>query len=371
MSNESTLPSDRRRTERGAGDRADRVRQQRLTRARQRAVAHQPRLRADADQRADRIEERQEKEDEHDGDQAGRKGAGDVELQPGRRDRWRTSENAVELHEAERQRRQRARQNPPQECAWHTPRRKRRRQRQRRDRQERRPAVQVAERDQRSRRSDDEAGPLESNRRDQQADAGGDRMLQRLRNRRDQPLAQTDAGGEDEDRPCDCDAAERHAPRHLHRDDDRIGEEEVVSHRRRNRDRVVREERHQRRRQRGRQACGGQDGAEVHPRRAQDGRLYEDDIRHRQKRRDAGDHFGPNGRAIGGQREAAIEKIHGRDCSQERATRPSYSARSVDSGLCRRTSRLERTPIVATRIVVRITPRTFSRGKIRHGTSSA
>ena len=49
------------------------------------------------------------------------------------------------------------------------------------ERQQHRPAVQIAERHQRARRGDDETGPLEADRRDQQADAGGDRMLERLR----------------------------------------------------------------------------------------------------------------------------------------------------------------------------------------------
>src|SRR5213593_2660311 len=48
-----------------------------------------------------------------------------------------------------------------------------------------------------------------------------------------------------------------------------------------------------------------------------------------------------------------------------------HSARSVASGLCRKTSRLDTTPITATRIAVRTTPATCSVTKIFHGISSA
>ena len=54
-----------------------------------------------------------------------------------------------------------------------------------------------------------------------------------------------------------------------------------------------------------------------------------------------------------------------------RRGRAAYSARSVASGLSRRTSRLERTPMAATRIAVSATPAACSPAKIRHGMSSA
>ncbi len=50
--------------ERRARDGADRVGEQRLPRPRQRAVPHQPRLLADADERADRVEQREKEEHE-------------------------------------------------------------------------------------------------------------------------------------------------------------------------------------------------------------------------------------------------------------------------------------------------------------------
>ena len=73
------------------------------------------------------------------------------------------------------------------------------------------------------------------------------------------------------------------------------------------RDRVVREQRHQQRGERRRQARRGQHRAAVHPRRAQHGRLHEDDVGHRQERRDAGEHLGANGRAERGQTKEPLE----------------------------------------------------------------
>ncbi len=136
----------------------------------------------------------------------------------------------------------------------------------------------------------------------------------------DQVLAQADAGGQDEHDAGDRHAAERDLPRHVHADDHGVGEEEVVPHRRRDRDRVVREQRHQRRRERRREAGRHEHRAEVHPGRAQDRRLHEDDVRHRQERGDAGEDFGADGRAVRRELETALEEVHGRDYSARRVS---------------------------------------------------
>ncbi len=182
------------------------------------------------------------------------------------------------------------------------------------------PAVQVAQRDQRARRGDDETGPLQTDGRDQQSNPRRDRMFDRGGDRRNQPFAQPDAGGQHEDEAGDRNAAQRDAPRHLHADDHGVGEEEVVPHRRRDRDRIVREQRHQDGRERRRQTGGGEHGAEIHARRAQHRRLHEDDVGHRQKRRQACQHLRPHGGAVGGQREAFLQqREHGSYCRADPA----------------------------------------------------
>ena len=108
---------------------------------------------------------------------------------------------------------------------------------------------------------------------DQQADTDRHRVLERLGDGGDQALAQTDAGGEDEDHPGNRDRAERDLPGDVHADDDREREEEVVPHRRRYRDGIVGEERHQERRDAARKAGRGEHRGEIHPRGAEHGRL--------------------------------------------------------------------------------------------------
>jgi hypothetical protein len=86
-------------------------------------------------------------------------------------------------------------------------------------------------------------------------------------------------------------------------------EEKVMAHRRRNSDRIVREESHHERRDAACETGGNQHGAEVHPRRAQHGWLNEDDVRHRQERRDAGDELGADGCAVFRQTEEAFDHV--------------------------------------------------------------
>jgi hypothetical protein len=168
------------------------------------------------------------------------------------------------------------------------------------------PAVQITERDQRARSTDDEACPFEPHCRNQQSNSRSDGMLQRLRNRRDQMLAQSDACRQDEYRTGEGDGAERNLPRHVHREHDRVGKEEVVTHRRRNGDRIIRQERHERRRQRRGQAGRDEDCAEVHAGSTQHGRLHEHDVRHREERGETSQEFRPDGSAVCGERETAL-----------------------------------------------------------------
>ena len=175
---------------------------------------------------------------------------------------------------------------------------------------DRRPGVQITEGDQRTGRSHDEPRPFQPNCGDQEADARRNRVFERRGDGGDQPLAKADAGRHNEDGARNRHGAERDPPRHPHADDHGVDEEEIVAHRGRDGDRIVREQRHQRRRKRGREARGRQHGAEVHACGAQDGRLDEDDIRHGQKSREASEDLGSDGRAVGGERELAFEELH-------------------------------------------------------------
>ena len=184
---------------------------------------------------------------------------------------------------------------------------------QRHQRQQRLRCVEAPQRHQRAGRIDDNPGPLQPDHRHQQADPGRNRMLDRTGNRDDEPLSQADSCRDDEQSAGESDGAERSLPGDLHAHHDGIREEEVVTHRRRHGDRIVCEEGHQRRRKSGGEAGCGEHGALVHAGRAEHGGLHEDDVGHRQEGGEAGQHFGPDGRAVRGEREATLENAHGQE----------------------------------------------------------
>jgi hypothetical protein len=124
----------------------------------------------------------------------------------------------------------------------------------------------------------------------------------------DETLAEAKAGREDEGQPCQRTAPERYLPRHLHAHHNGAGKEEVMAHGRSNGDRIVRQERHQRSRERGRQTRRRKNRPEVHAGGTKDGRLDKDDVGHGQECRQARDHLRSNGRAVSGQLEARREE---------------------------------------------------------------
>ena len=194
---------------------------------------------------------------------------GDVELQERRRERRRRGDQTLIVHQPIAETDRGRRQHADQQRARHPPRRAGRRRRRARRRQQRRQAPEsspsVTSVPGESTIRPPHSKPIERN---QQPDADRDRVLQRRRNRRNQALAQAHRGGQDEQRAGDRHRAERDLPRHLHADDDGEGEVEVVAHRRRDGDRVVRQQPHQQRRNGAGEAGGRQHRPEVHPGRA-------------------------------------------------------------------------------------------------------
>ena len=123
-----------------------------------------------------------------------------------------------------------------------------------------------------------------------------------LGNRVHNPRAQTGQGDGDEEDPrqehsrqrlLPCEAkSQRHGPA------ERISEEEVLAHARRQRYGVVSGKPHQHRRHRRRKAGGREHGLEIHSRNAQHAGLHENDVRHRQERGDAAQDFALKGSAV-------------------------------------------------------------------------
>src|SRR5262249_891515 len=93
-----------------------------------------------------------------------------------------------------------------------------------------------------------------------------------------------------------------------HRAGDDEREVEVVPHSGRDGDRIARPESHERRRERGRDAGRGEDGAGVHPRAREHGRLHEHDVRERGERRRAADDLGADVGAVRAELEETIER---------------------------------------------------------------
>ena len=141
------------------------------------AIAH-------ADQGAGGVEQVDEQQRDDDEQRGVLEHAREIELQEGRRQRRRHRDDALEMHEAEREPDQRHRQHADQRAAEDLARIQHHDQHEAGERQDRRPLLQVAERDQRHRMGDDDAGLLERDDAEEQSDAGRHRELQVLRDRR-------------------------------------------------------------------------------------------------------------------------------------------------------------------------------------------
>ena len=158
--------------------------------------------------------------------------------------------------------------------------------------QDRHRIAQIAERDQRRRRRHHDLRFLERDDAEKQSDAGGDRELQIPRDRIDDVFANAEDRDQKEDHARAEHRGERLLPGVFHRQHDGEGEERVEPHAGRQRDRIIGVERHHQGRDRGGNAGGDEHRALVHAGIAEDLRIDEDDVDHRQKRGQAGDEFG-------------------------------------------------------------------------------
>jgi len=125
--------------------------------------------------------------------------------------------------------------------------------------------------------------PIESNsaRRKKTSVARADRVLDGVRHGDHQPLSQAEARGQDEHETGDGNSPERRSPGRTAGDDDRECKKEVVAHRGRDANRIVGEQAHEQRADRGCDAGGHEHGAGIHAGGAKHRRLHEDDVGHR------------------------------------------------------------------------------------------
>ena len=184
----------------------------------------------DADQRAGGIEQVDEQQGDDDRDQAELQRAQDVELQEGGGEARRHRNNALRGRDPEHDAEPRGHEDGDDDGAGHAP----GIQSQHQDEAERgeddRRLAHVAERHQRRRMVDDDAGVLQRDDGKEQADAGGDRHLERLRDGVEQPLAHRRDAEQQGQQAGDEHGAQRHLPGQPHALDQAEGEKGIEAH---------------------------------------------------------------------------------------------------------------------------------------------
>ena len=153
---------------------------------------------------------------------------------------------------------------------------------------------------------------------EEEPDTGPHRELHRFGEEPDDVLPGADRGEEDEDNPLDYDRGERRLPGDAEAEDDREREEGVQAEPRRQAERPVGVERHHEDGD-----GGGEDGhhrevlrhlrcrpaGDVRDRDPEDGRVDDDDVAHRQERRQPGEHLGPEVRAVRLESEVVAQRV--------------------------------------------------------------
>ena len=154
--------------------------------------------------------------------------------------------------------------------------------------------LQIAERDESFRIRGDDPGILQRDDPEKEADPGRDRHLLRARDGIDDPRPDRGHADDQEQDAGQEHRAERHLPGVMQSLDDAVGEIGVHPHARRQRQRIIGEQRHQQGGEGGGEARRDENRAAIHPRIGQDQRVDEDDVGHRQIGRRAGDDLDAN-----------------------------------------------------------------------------
>src|SRR5579864_7418742 len=265
------------------------------------------RRRRGADQGAGIVEHVDEQKTEDDDEERGFGKPREIELQQGRRQRRRRRHDAAEFRQAKRNADRGDDEDADQGAADDAAIVQRRDQHQAEQAQNRLGLVQIAERHQRRLAADYDLGFLERDDAEEQADAGRYGELQVLRDRIDDVLANREDRNQKKDDARAEHGGERLLPGIFHGQHDGKREEGVEPHARRQRDRIIGIERHHQGRYRGRDAGGDEHRALVHAGIAEDLRIDEDDVDHRQEGGQPGDEFGAQVAARFAQAEQTVE----------------------------------------------------------------
>ena len=165
----------------------------------------------------------------------------------------------------------------------------------------------IAETHDGARLGDDDAGVHQADEGDEQADAARHGGKQRARHRVHDELPHAEHGQDQERGAGEKHAAERRLPRQPHALDHREGEVGVESHARRHRQRIVRDEAHQDAAESRGEAGGRGHRRHRHAGLAQDHRIDHDDVGHGEEGGQPGEHLGAHRRAVGLEREKAVQ----------------------------------------------------------------
>ena len=159
--------------------------------------------------------------------------------------------------------------------------------------------------------ADHDAGVAEADEGKKQADTGTDAQAQALGHGFEDPLPEPACAQRHEQDARTEDGTKSGLPRVSHAQDHAVREERVHSHAGSERYGPVRPQPHDSRADRSGQDGCREDRAEVHAGIAQDQGIDDDDVRHGEERRRAGDDLLPDRRALFLQLEETVNSIHG------------------------------------------------------------
>ena len=169
--------------------------------------------------------------------------------------------------------------------------------------------MKITQGDQRGRIRREEPAPFQADKRDQQSDTDRNSPFQRIRNGMNESFADAPHRHEEEYNAGNENGAQSDLPRIVHRGDHCEREEKVVSHRRRDSNRIIRKERHQKTTDCAHNARRREQRLEVHSGGRKHRRLYENDVGHCHECRQTGKDLGADGGLGGGEMEPALEEF--------------------------------------------------------------
>ncbi len=157
------------------------------------------------------------------------------------------------------------------------------------ERERRLRSAHVAQGDKGRRVRHDDARVVQSDDGDEKADASSHCRVQLVRDAAQDQLTDAASGEQQEGHAGDKDGSQGGLPGYVHLEYDRVGEVGIQSHAGCERDGITRDDAHENRPERGRNAGGRGDGGQRDSRLGQDGGVHHDDVSHGDEGRESGE----------------------------------------------------------------------------------